>query len=221
MSTWRKRQAAASRCAWCAITATARSPPSDSCWRLRERAAVARCPRARASRDPGLLGWVRPPECALALAAGPDDAATPAYVEQAFRRYLDCGILAHGFARAFCAECGHDFLVAFSCKARGVCPSCNTRRMVETAAHLTDHVLPPLPVRQLLAAKRNPKHAKRWSCPYRSGCAIFCTTMRPCKAWSRASCCAPSSAACARTVLAAAPRPAWARWSSATASVRR
>jgi hypothetical protein len=27
-------------------------------------------------------------------------------------------------------------------------PSCNTRRMVETAAHLTDHVLPRLPVRQ-------------------------------------------------------------------------
>jgi hypothetical protein len=29
-----------------------------------------------------------------------------------------------------------------------VCPSCNTRRMVETAAHLTDHVFPRLPVRQ-------------------------------------------------------------------------
>jgi hypothetical protein len=36
----------------------------------------------------------------------------------------------------------------FSCKGRGVCPSCNTRRMVETAAHLTDHVFPKLPVRQ-------------------------------------------------------------------------
>jgi Putative transposase/Transposase zinc-binding domain len=84
----------------------------------------------------------------LALAAGSDETSPPAYVEQAFRRYLECGILAHGFARAFCAACGHDFLVAFSCKARGVCPSCNTRRMVATAAHLTDHVLPSLPVRQ-------------------------------------------------------------------------
>jgi hypothetical protein len=45
----------------------------------------------------------------LALAAGPDDASPPAYVEQAFRRYLECGILAHGFARAHCAACGHDF----------------------------------------------------------------------------------------------------------------
>ena len=59
-----------------------------------------------------------------------------------------CGILAHGFARARCSGCGYDFLVAFSCKGRGVCPSCNARRMVETAAHLVDYVLPPLPVRQ-------------------------------------------------------------------------
>jgi Transposase zinc-binding domain/TIR domain len=56
--------------------------------------------------------------------------------------------LAHGFARARFEECGHDFLIAFSCKGRGVCPSCNARRMAETAAHLVDQVFPPLPVRQ-------------------------------------------------------------------------
>jgi hypothetical protein len=38
--------------------------------------------------------------------------------------------------------------VAYSCKGWGVCPSCNTLRMAETAAHLTDHVFPRLPVRQ-------------------------------------------------------------------------
>ena len=65
----------------------------------------------------------------LALATGPCDESPPVYIEQAFRRYLDCGILANGFARAHCDECGHDFLIAFSCKGRGVCPSCNTRRM--------------------------------------------------------------------------------------------
>lgn len=70
------------------------------------------------------------------------------YVRQAFAKYLECGIFAHGFARARCDDCGHDFLVAFSCKGRGVCPSCTTRRMAETAAHLTDHVFPRLPVRQ-------------------------------------------------------------------------
>ena len=38
--------------------------------------------------------------------------------------------------------------MGYPCKSRGVCPSCNTRRMVETAAHLSDHVFPRLPVRQ-------------------------------------------------------------------------
>lgn len=80
---------------------------------------------------------------------GQGDMHTPAsYVETAFRNYLECGIFAYGFARARCDACGHDFLVAFSCKGRGVCPSCNTRRMVETAAHLSDHIFPKLPVRQ-------------------------------------------------------------------------
>lgn len=33
-------------------------------------------------------------------------------------------------------------------KPRGICPSCNTRRMMETAAHLIDHVFLRLPMRQ-------------------------------------------------------------------------
>jgi len=77
-----------------------------------------------------------------------DGDPVPVHVEREFRRYLECGILAHGFARARCGQCGHDFLIAFSCKGRGVCPSCNTRRMVETAAHLADHIFPRLPLRQ-------------------------------------------------------------------------
>ncbi len=80
---------------------------------------------------------------------GQGDHRTPKpYVRQAFRKYLECGIFAHGFARAWCDDCGHDYFVAYSCKGRGVCPSCNTRRMVETAAHMTDHVFARLPVRQ-------------------------------------------------------------------------
>ncbi|TVR67286.1 MAG: hypothetical protein EA422_00555 [Gemmatimonadales bacterium] len=53
--------------------------------------------------------------------------------------YLRCGILAHGFARVRCTDCGHSRLLAFSCKAR---------RMAEVAVHLTDEVIPHLPVRQ-------------------------------------------------------------------------
>jgi len=84
----------------------------------------------------------------LMLHADGQGGHAPARSEREFRRYLECGILAHGFARARCADCGHDYLVAYSCKGRGICPSCTTRRMVETAAHLVDHVFPRLPVRQ-------------------------------------------------------------------------
>ena len=80
--------------------------------------------------------------------ADPDDDPIPGYVEEAFRRYLTCGIPAHGFARARCASCGLDFMVAFSCRGRGLCPACSARYMVETAAHLVDDVLPRVPYRQ-------------------------------------------------------------------------
>ncbi len=72
----------------------------------------------------------------------------PRYVEQDLRGYLRCGVFAHGFVRAHCDDCGHDLLVAFSCKGRGVCPSCAGRRMANTAAHLVDRVLPDVPLRQ-------------------------------------------------------------------------
>jgi hypothetical protein len=74
---------------------------------------------------------------------GQGDHHTPKpFVCKAFAKYLECGIFAHGFARARCGDCGHDYFVAFSCKGRGVCPSCTTRRMVETAAHLIRPRLP-------------------------------------------------------------------------------
>ena len=41
---------------------------------------------------------------------------------------------------------------AVSAEWRGVCPSCNVRRMVATAAHLTDHGYPRLPERQWVLA---------------------------------------------------------------------
>jgi hypothetical protein len=44
----------------------------------------------------------------------------PKYVEQEFRRFAECGILAHGFCRAACRSCGHELLLPFSCKRRGV-----------------------------------------------------------------------------------------------------
>jgi hypothetical protein len=82
-------------------------------------------------------------------AAGAD---LPQFVKDEFDAFLECGILAHGFLRLRCGDCGHDKLVAFSCKRRGFCPSCGARRMAQTAAHLVDHVIPHVPVRQWVLA---------------------------------------------------------------------
>lgn len=78
-------------------------------------------------------------------AAGAD---LPQFVKDEFEAFLECGILAHGFLRLHCGDCGHDKLVAFSCKRRGFCPSCGAWRMAQTAAHLVGHVIPHVPVRQ-------------------------------------------------------------------------
>ena len=72
----------------------------------------------------------------------------PKFVRQEFEDYLKCGLLEHGFLRVKCDGCRLEHLVAFSCKRRGFCPSCGARRMVESAAHLVDHVFPEVPVRQ-------------------------------------------------------------------------
>ncbi len=77
-----------------------------------------------------------------------DGQGVPRFVEVEFRAFLGCGFLAGGFARFRCGDCTTERLVAFSCKGRGFCPSCGGRRMAERAAHLIDHVLPDVPVRQ-------------------------------------------------------------------------
>ncbi|MBW1689042.1 MAG: transposase zinc-binding domain-containing protein, partial [Deltaproteobacteria bacterium] len=74
------------------------------------------------------------------------------FVDRELRAYLDCGILARGFLRLHCDACGHDRLLAFSCKGRALCPSCGGRRMADTAAHLVDYVLPEVVLRAFLRA---------------------------------------------------------------------
>jgi len=71
----------------------------------------------------------------------------PGFVVDEFEEYLRCGILAHGAVLVECGDCGHERLVGMSCKGRAFCPACLGRRMNDTAAFLTDHVLPQVPVR--------------------------------------------------------------------------
>lgn len=64
-----------------------------------------------------------------------------------FDEYLNCGLLAHGAARVYCDACKHSLLVAFSCKKRGLCPSCGAKRAVKFGEHLYDSVLEKVPHR--------------------------------------------------------------------------
>jgi hypothetical protein len=72
----------------------------------------------------------------------------PEYVKEEFDAFLKCGLLSQGFLRLECEGCQREKLVAFSCKKRGLCPSCGGRRMCDTAAHLVDNVFPEVGVRQ-------------------------------------------------------------------------
>jgi hypothetical protein len=72
----------------------------------------------------------------------------PSFVLKTFEAYLDCGLLCRGFLRARCDRCPTSVLIAFSCKKRGLCPSCGARRMEEGTEHLMTRVLPEVTVRQ-------------------------------------------------------------------------
>ena len=73
-------------------------------------------------------------------------------VLESFDRYLNCGILRHGCVLACCEnrDCNHSMLVAFSCKRRGVCPSCQAKRAVLFADNLEQNVLLNHPHRHLV-----------------------------------------------------------------------
>ena len=54
--------------------------------------------------------------------------------------FLKCGILDFGFARVRCDGCGHEYLLAFSCKKK-LCPSCSKKRQIAQGEFLINEVL--------------------------------------------------------------------------------
>ena len=72
----------------------------------------------------------------------------PPHVTTELRDFLECGIVQHGFLRCRCESCGFEKVVPFSCRRRGFCMSCGAKRMVETAEHLVENILPPAQYRQ-------------------------------------------------------------------------
>ena len=85
------------------------------------------------------------------LQSGATEMTLPKLVRKELDGYLECGLLRRGFARLRCTgRCNETSLVAFSCKGRGLYPSCLGRKTCATAAHLIDDVMPlAVPLRQL------------------------------------------------------------------------
>ena len=71
----------------------------------------------------------------------------PTRVKLEVERFLTCGDLRFGFVEVSCDACADSRLVAYCCKGRGWCPSCTTRRAVETGA-LLESLLPRIAHRQ-------------------------------------------------------------------------
>ncbi len=71
-------------------------------------------------------------------------------VEQAGEKFLRCGILDYGFARIKCPDCHEEYLLAFSCKCKGLCPSCARKRQLIFADFLLDEVFEPVMHRHIV-----------------------------------------------------------------------
>src|SRR2546427_6995136 len=78
-----------------------------------------------------------------------DGSPLPEFVEQEFRDFLTCGVLAHGFARLRCTDCALERLAPFSFQGPGVFPSRRGRGRTGVAGPLRGRgpaTLPPAPV---------------------------------------------------------------------------
>jgi hypothetical protein len=67
---------------------------------------------------------------------------------QVLERFIACGDLHRGFARIYCDRCGHDYLLAYSCRTRYFCPSCHQKRVLAYGEWLERNLLAPVPHRQ-------------------------------------------------------------------------
>ena len=74
---------------------------------------------------PNLYIWLPP-----SSAKNPPDSRPhphPAAIT-ALEKFIECGVARYGVVRFHGPECGRDMFVAFSCKRRGLCPSCDAKR---------------------------------------------------------------------------------------------
>jgi hypothetical protein len=62
-------------------------------------------------------------------------------IGEVLRKYLECGDLHRGFARLGCGGCRYQAILAYSCKCRLFCPSCQQKRVLLFAEWLDTHIL--------------------------------------------------------------------------------
>ena len=71
-------------------------------------------------------------------------------VARALWDFLKCGLPELGCARLACDGCGRVMLLVFSCKRRGLCPSCEAKRAELFCRHVGGRVVAPVPHRQIV-----------------------------------------------------------------------
>jgi hypothetical protein len=69
-------------------------------------------------------------------------------IRSSIDKFIKCGDLKEGFARVRCPDCKEEFFVAFSCRQRACCPSCDQKRALLLAHRLMGEVLADVPHRQ-------------------------------------------------------------------------
>jgi len=68
-------------------------------------------------------------------------------VVHSVEEFLSCGRLQGGFARIRCTKCRKEHLLAYSCRTRNFCSSCQAKRSVLFAEKLAGEILAPVPHR--------------------------------------------------------------------------
>lgn len=84
----------------------------------------------------------------------------PDFVAEDLTRFVACGDIACGHATMYCPSCGFDHDIPFSCKRRGFCPWCLTRRMAESAQFIEDNVIGDTPIRHWIGCLPPPLRNK-------------------------------------------------------------
>jgi hypothetical protein len=71
-------------------------------------------------------------------------------IKELFETFLTCGDPHFGFLRLYCHFCKQDLILPYSCKVRGICPSCGQKRAIAWAERMVEEVLPDIDYAQII-----------------------------------------------------------------------